>query len=72
MTFFQVIETIVVVLVLLIVAEGIRRLYFHPLAHIPGPNLRHLPGGMSSILIASSKADMFSRFRSFTNNTVGL
>lgn len=36
------IETTVVLSLLLTVAGAIRRLYFHPLAHIPGPRLAAL------------------------------
>lgn len=39
---FQVIETIAVLSLLWAVAGAIRRLYFHPLAHIPGPKLAAL------------------------------
>jgi hypothetical protein len=39
MTLLQVIETTVVLSFLLTAAGAVRRLYFHPLAHIPGPKL---------------------------------
>ncbi|TVY90100.1 Cytochrome P450 monooxygenase [Lachnellula willkommii] len=39
MTLLQVFETTVVLSLLLVVAGAVRRLYFHPLAHIPGPRL---------------------------------
>ena len=42
MTITQVIQTTAVILFLLTAAEAVRRLYFHPLAHIPGPKLAAL------------------------------
>jgi hypothetical protein len=42
MTINQIIETTLVVSLLFIVAGAIRRLYFHPLSHIPGPKLAAL------------------------------
>ena len=39
MTLIQVLGTTVVLSLLLAVAEAVRRVYFHPLAHIPGPRL---------------------------------
>ncbi|KAL3453317.1 cytochrome P450 [Aspergillus insuetus] len=42
MFFFWVLETTAVVFTLWTAAEAIRRLYFHPLAHIPGPRLAAL------------------------------
>ncbi|CEL07565.1 Putative Cytochrome P450 [Aspergillus calidoustus] len=42
MCFFWILETTAVVSTLWTAAEAIRRLYFHPLAHIPGPRLAAL------------------------------
>lgn len=42
MTFLQVIETTVVLSLLVTFGEAIRRLYFHPIALIPGPKLAAL------------------------------
>jgi hypothetical protein len=42
MSFFWILETTAVVSTLWTAAEAIRRLYFHPLAHIPGPRLAAL------------------------------
>ncbi|KAI9372947.1 cytochrome P450 [Aspergillus egyptiacus] len=42
MTILWIIETTAVLAVLWTLAESIRRLYFHPLAHIPGPRLAAL------------------------------
>jgi hypothetical protein len=42
MTLLQVIETTIALALLATVGEAIRRLYFHPLAHIPGPKLAAL------------------------------
>jgi hypothetical protein len=42
MGLFQIIETAVVSLLILVIAEALRRLYFHPLAGIPGPKLAAL------------------------------
>ena len=42
MTFLQILQTTVVLSMLLVVTGAIRRLYFHPLAHIPGPRLAAL------------------------------
>ena len=42
MTLIQIIETTLVVSLLFTVAGAIRRLYFHPLSHIPGPKLAAL------------------------------
>ncbi|PMD48982.1 cytochrome P450 [Hyaloscypha variabilis F] len=42
MTLIQIIETTLVVSLLFTVAGAIRRIYFHPLSHIPGPKLAAL------------------------------
>ncbi|KAL4938414.1 hypothetical protein BDV06DRAFT_225996, partial [Aspergillus oleicola] len=42
MVFFWILETTAVVSALWTAGEAIRRLYFHPLAHIPGPRLAAL------------------------------
>lgn len=42
MALFQIIEITVVLLFLAIITTAIRRLYFHPLTHIPGPKLAAL------------------------------
>ncbi|KAL4981899.1 cytochrome P450 [Aspergillus falconensis] len=42
MTLFWIVETAAVVSLLWTAGEAIRRLYFHPLAHIPGPRLAAL------------------------------
>lgn len=42
MALLRIIATTVVLTLLLTVAEATRRLYFHPLAHIPGPRLAAL------------------------------
>lgn len=42
MVFLQVLTTSVVVVLLWVVTESIRRLFFHPLSHIPGPRLAAL------------------------------
>ncbi|KAJ5193142.1 Cytochrome P450 [Penicillium cf. viridicatum] len=42
MAFLQIVTTSVVVALLWVVTESIRRLFFHPLAHIPGPRLAAL------------------------------
>lgn len=41
-TLLQAIETAVIASFVLTIGESIRRLYFHPLAHIPGPKLAAL------------------------------
>ncbi|KAJ9363700.1 hypothetical protein DTO280E4_2290 [Paecilomyces variotii] len=42
MEFLQVLTTSIVVALLWVVTESIRRLFFHPLSHIPGPRLAAL------------------------------
>ena len=42
MILLRVIQTTVVLSLLWAIVEGLRRLYFHPLAHIPGPKLAAL------------------------------
>lgn len=42
MVFLQVLTTSVVVALLWVVTKSIRRLFFHPLSHIPGPRLAAL------------------------------
>jgi hypothetical protein len=42
MILLQVIETTIALALLVPIFEAIRRLYFHPLAHIPGPKLAAL------------------------------
>ena len=41
-TLLWLVEAAVITTLLLTIAEAIRRLYFHPLAHIPGPRLAAL------------------------------
>jgi hypothetical protein len=42
MALFQIIETTVILSFLLTLVGAIRRLWFHPLSHIPGPKLAAL------------------------------
>lgn len=42
MAILQLLQTVLLLSSVLIIAEAIRRLFFHPLAHIPGPRLAAL------------------------------
>lgn len=42
MALSEILMTSLLVAILFVVAESIRRLYFHPISHIPGPRLAAL------------------------------